>query len=138
MPYELVWEPRCLVRRYTGVATGDDLVSSLREVCSDPRFDEIRCCIADYSGVESLAVCEDSAMLVAALLIGSRFTNPGLLTASVATDPGVIAEIQRIARLFQPENWVHFSATIGEARHWIQSQGGIACGSQGAGQGAGC
>ena len=137
MPYELVWESRCLVRRYSGVATGDELVSSLREVCSDPRFDEIQCCIADYSQVQSLAVCEDNAMLVAALQIGSRFTDPGLLSVSVATDPGVIAEIKRIGRLFQPEAYVHFGATLDEARIWIRCRGGLDCGSPGADPAAG-
>ncbi len=127
LPYELVWESRCLVRRYSGLVTGEDLVASLREVCSDPRFDEIRCCIADYSRVESLTVCEDNAMLIAALQIGSRYTHPDLVIASVATDPAVVAEIKRLAGLFQPEIHVHFHPTAGAACRWIRTQGVADC-----------
>ena len=122
LPYELIWESRCLVRRYHGRVTGADLISSLREVSADPRADEIRACVADYSAARSLAFDEDEAALIAALQIGAGYSNPGLVTAGVATDAQLIAEMKRLVGLFQPETLVLFHPTVEEALRWIRAQ----------------
>jgi hypothetical protein len=125
LPYELIWESRCLVRRYHGHVTGAELISSLREVSSDPRADEVRACVADYSAVDALTVGEDEAALILALQIGARYSNPSLTTAGVATDAHLIAEMKRLIGLFQPDTFVHFHPTVGEALRWIRVHGRI-------------
>ena len=120
MPFELSWGPGRLYRRYHGALTGADIVASLQRLCGDPRFDEVRVVVDDYRDVESLVVSDEDAALIAAMQIGARFTNPNLTIASVASDPALIAEVQRLVALFQPTLNAPFHATVADAHRWLE------------------
>lgn len=53
MPYEIDWQDKGQVNRFTGHVTGAELVRYLEEVSADPRFDDIRFSITDWSLVSS-------------------------------------------------------------------------------------
>jgi len=121
--YVLCWEPRCLWRRYSGRLTGQEIVSSLREICADPRFDDIRAIISDFGAVEGLVVSEDEAALIAALQIGAGFTNPHIRIVQVATNATLVAELTRLVHLFEPSIRLSFHATVADARAWLRAEG---------------
>ena len=53
MSYEIDWQDKGQITRFTGHVTGAELVRYLEEVAADPRFDDIRFSITDWSLVSS-------------------------------------------------------------------------------------
>jgi hypothetical protein len=119
MPYSLTWETYGVCRRYIGDVTIDERRESFDAICSDPRFDDLRYTITDYSAVDGYEVTSDATAEIAALHIGPLRTNPRIAMAAVTTRPDIIAAIQDfISHGFTAAPYRIFP-TLDEARQWI-------------------
>jgi hypothetical protein len=121
MPFELIWEPGGVYRRYVGHVTIDERRRSFDAICADPRFDELQFTITDYLGVDRYDITRDATTEIAAMHIAPLLTNPNIVIAAVAVDDKIIAAIQHFIRLgFTAQPYAIF-ATVAEARAWIAS-----------------
>ncbi len=87
MAYEFSWEERGFCHRHWGVVHPRDLAEILEIFYGDPRCDECRYVIADYSDAEDHAFEQTDITVVAGHDIGASKTIPRLRQALVATNP---------------------------------------------------
>jgi hypothetical protein len=119
MPFELIWEPRGVCRRYFGAVTVAERQRSFDLICGDPRFDALRYTITDYREVVDYEISEEATAEIAALHVGPLLTNPNIVMAAVVTDERIIAAIRHFMSLdFTPQPYEIF-ADEAAARAWI-------------------
>jgi hypothetical protein len=78
MPYTIEWEAAGVIKRFTGMVTGPELVASVNEIASHPRFRELKYELSDYLQSE-----------VRAVRISSYQTNPHIRVAIVTHHPDI-------------------------------------------------
>lgn len=124
MPFELEWEPKGVVRKYTGHLTVPEFLRSVEEVHSDWRFDSLLYSLNDFSGVEKVDVDREAVETAAAHSIGATRSNRKLVLAIVATNPDVLA----LAKLFSSPPLSSFPAeffgSVSDARAWLKARFG--------------
>jgi hypothetical protein len=119
MPFELIWEPRGVYRRYFGDVSIVQRRQSFDRICADPRFDDLRYAITDYRDVESYEITDHATEEIAALHIAPLRTNPNIIIAAVVTDERIIASIRHFISLRFITQPYRIFATIEEARLWV-------------------
>jgi hypothetical protein len=125
VPYEIIWESRCVTRRFHGRVTGQEIVATLREVGGDSRFDELLGTLVDYRDVGTLDLSEEDAAMIVALQIGCAFTNHRQVAAIVASDPRVVETLSALVAQYQAPIEVSFHPTLGAARRWLAARGAL-------------
>lgn len=120
MPITLQWEPRGVVRAMTGEIGADELLESVADLQNDPRFDQLRFLVEDFSEVESVQLDEAGLDMVIATTIGAAFSNPHIRIAVVATTPPV----RSLARQFAEHSpyVTQIFQTLAAARVWIAGE----------------
>lgn len=89
MPYELVWQPSGVVKRFFGWVTGVDLIRSLEQSEADSRFDTLRYVINDFldiDGIRMETIGPDLIEELAAIDHAAAGINPNIQIAIVAKD----------------------------------------------------
>lgn len=119
MPFELSWEPRGVYRRYHGRVMVAERLRSLQMICADPRFDDLRYTITDFTEVSDFEVTERSTEEIAALHVGPLHTNPRIVIAAVAVQPEVLEAIRHFIELGFTDRPYRVFATLAEARNWV-------------------
>lgn len=122
MPFEITWEPRGVLRRYSGDVTIAERRRSFDLICGDRRFDDLRYAITDYLAVRDYEVTERATQEIAALHIAPLRTNPDILVAAVAVQPVVVAAIRHFISLDYVSQPYRVFATETEARRWIAEE----------------
>lgn len=122
MAFEIVWESRRgAYKRFSGHVTEEQMIHSLTQIESDPRFDELRYVINDFLGVDSFAISEECVLMMAAIDNAASTSNPNIRIAVIATD----LQIQALAKLYalSPLNAYPTEVFLdpGDARAWILS-----------------
>ena len=56
MPYELIWEARGVLCRFSGIASDDDLRQANFDIYSNPKFEEIDYELVDFTDVTEFNV----------------------------------------------------------------------------------
>lgn len=123
MPYELIWEPpHGVYRRYVGNVTIAERNRSLREICEDHRFDDLRYSITDFGEVADYEATGQATTDTAAMHIGPLLTNPRIVLVAVAERPDLLGHIQA----FQATGFVHVPyrvcRSLDEARQWLKTE----------------
>ena len=121
MPYQLTWEPSGVYRRYSGDVSIAERRASLEEICSNPRFDDLRYSITDYLAVDKYEVTKASTAEIAALHIGPLTTNPRIVIAAVADRPDIVAAIRDFMDLAFTNAPYRIFGSVDEARQWIKT-----------------
>jgi hypothetical protein len=119
MSYEVIWEPRGVVKRYFGHVTDQELTQGVIETEADARFDSLRYAINDFLACESFAVTPASAEEIAIMDRGASFSNPYIRIAVVAVQPEIIALSQAYANSPLNVYPTRIFPTEREAREWI-------------------
>ncbi len=119
MAYEVVWEPRGVWRRFSGMLTPSDLVASVDEVQGDPRYDSLRYSINDFLAVENAAEIAGILDLVLAKAIGGALSNPNLVMAIVARSETVVSHAKMFLRPDFPYP-VKLFPDVDAARVWLK------------------
>lgn len=120
MPYEIIREPQGIHKRFWGVVTAGEFLSSVGKFHSDPRFENIRYTINDFAATESFVMGESGILDTAAINIGATFVNPKYRILAVTEDPTIIAMAKKYDELTGLPPILVF-ATLAEARQWLQA-----------------
>lgn len=126
MPFELIWEPRGVYRRYHGAVTIAERERSFDLICGDPRFDRLRYTLTDYLEVSDYEVSEPATEEIAARHIAPMQINPRIVIAAVAVDPRIVAAIEHFISLSFVAGPYRVFATEPAARDWIALQDTVA------------
>jgi hypothetical protein len=121
MPYEVVWEPKGVVKHLTGKVCVEEFMQSISVLQNDPRFDRVSYSIDDFIGTQELQVTESDMHMYAAMSIGAAVTNPNIHRCILATDPDIVALVDAYIQL-SPHKTVVLDS-ISEARAWLTAQG---------------
>lgn len=123
MAYELVWEPEGVVRRFSGVVSAAEFISSVERVQGDPRYDDMHYVINDFSAVPTLNLSDETFTELAVLHYGAFVSNPNCRVVFVTAD-NVLAGMVR--RILQQGPVVSYQTKVFltevEARDWLASQ----------------
>jgi hypothetical protein len=119
MCYELIWEPRGVVKRYFGEATDEDLLKSVVEVGADARFDDLRYVINDFSACDAITATSDGIENIAIMDRGASASNPRIRIAVVAIQKEAIALAEAYASFPLNVYPTRIFATLPAARNWI-------------------
>lgn len=121
MPVEMAWERHGVRSRFVGPTTAADLLQHVRGVCAHPDFRDLRFSILDFR--EAVDRVEDEQLDdLKAQLIGAQFSNPRIFVAAIATDPGILAHVDRFIRLGVLNHQIQVFATPEAAMDWIVEQ----------------
>ena len=121
MPYEVVWEPKGVVKHFTSKVCVEEFMQSISVLQNDPRFDRVRYSIDDFIGTQVLQVTESDMHMYAAMSIGAAVSNPNIHYCILATDPDIVALVDAYIQL-SPHKTVVLDS-IAEARAWLTAQG---------------
>lgn len=119
MPFELYWEPRGVLRRFSGDVTIAERRRSFDLICGDRRFDDLRFAITDYLAVSQYEATPRANRELAALHIAPLRTNPAILIAAVAVAPAVVAAVHEFMSLGYISQPYRLFETEADARRWI-------------------
>jgi len=121
MSYELVWEPKGVVKRFFGHVTAKELFRAATDVEGDERFDQLRYVINDFLGITGFSFSSSHVDELAAIDHAAAKTNKRIKLAVIATDPGIIELATQYAN--SPMNSYPFRifSTIAAARDWLAS-----------------
>lgn len=119
MSYELIWEPRGVIKRYYGVLTSTDLVEPVERTEADPRFDRLRYVINDFLAVERMELAPFAVEHVAAVDHAAAKTNQNIWIAVVTTAGEVIELVERYAELSRNAYPTRVFDTMEQARSWL-------------------
>jgi hypothetical protein len=119
MPIDTTWEPRGVLRRFTGAISVTERRTSFRQICADPRFDDLRYMITDYSGVTAFEWSDESPSEIACLYVGPALTNPNFAIVAVTDRPDFLAAIAGVKASGLVEAPYVALPTMAAARQWI-------------------
>src|SRR5690349_9991092 len=88
---ELIWETSGVLRRLTGEVTADQLDESARRLQGDPRIDDLRYIVHDFSAATHVAVSQDDVEFMAVRASVALQRNPRVRIAFVGNHPVVHA-----------------------------------------------
>jgi hypothetical protein len=126
MPYQITWEDRGLVAKFTGPCSIKDVLHSYEAIGRDPRFDDLLYQIFDYLDGQPHNVDPSEVDELVGLSFAHSLTNSRVLQVSVAVDPNVVALIDRYIDTHTHPERQHHCDTVAQARDWIESQLGTA------------
>lgn len=123
MPCEIVWEHKGVYKHLSGFVSAAEFVRSVETVQADPRFDEIRYVINDFSDVTAHQLTEDLLSELVAIQYGAQASNPNCKVVYVGADQDLSRLLETLlvgsqASVYQ----VMLFATVPEAREWLQCQ----------------
>lgn len=121
MPYELIWEPNGVYRRYFGHVTIEERQRSFDDICSDPRFDSLRYTITDYLGVEGYEITPQATEAIADRHVGPLQRNPNIVIAAAVLDERISGAIEHFMSLNRFSQPYRMFASVDAARQWIGS-----------------
>jgi len=123
MAYDINWEPEGIHKHYSGFVTGREMIESATKIQCDPRFDDMRYVINDFTGITGHDLSIDAFTDLAASNYGAHASNPNCRIVYVTTDTNLVKVIQDT--LMSPafiSYEVEVKPTISEARDWLDSQ----------------
>lgn len=129
MPFELIWEPKGLVRRYFGRLNASELLLPILASHVDPRFDSVRYVIDDCMNVTEVQMtARELSNVVGEISIhdnGASCSNGRIRFAIVATHPTLL-EVAR-AYLASPIRVfpTRVFSCLTPARRWVGASLGL-------------
>ncbi|MDP6831096.1 MAG: hypothetical protein QF521_10775 [Alphaproteobacteria bacterium] len=122
MAYELVWEPRGKITRYTGIISDDDILRAIQTTTADPRFESLEYQIADFSDADTIVVSSETIRSTASLDREASLRNPKIRVAIVGHEQALLglANMYRIYFELDGGTWQQEQfKTLEEARAWL-------------------
>ena len=125
MTCETIWENKGVLKRLSGHVSADEFVHSVEAIQADPRFDDIRYVINDFSQVSSHELDEDLLQELAAIQYGAQASNPQVRAVYVGlkSDPVLAQLLQSVLIGSQRSVYrVALFETLPQARDWLQGE----------------
>lgn len=121
MPCEIVWEHKGVHQRLSGHLSTGELQDSVETVQADPRFDEIRYVINDFSAVTGHELDEQQLLELSAIQYGAQASNPRVWVVYVGADPELTRRLRSIQiDASQPAYRVALFDALPQARDWLE------------------
>lgn len=121
MPYQIHWEPRGTLCKFTGFCSVSDVLTAIEKIGTDPRFDNLHYEIFDYLDVQDQDVTISQLENIIALDIAQFYTNPRIIYASVATDSRIIELVEHYININHVPVRHMLCSTLVDAREWIDN-----------------
>jgi hypothetical protein len=125
MTCETIWENKGVLKRLSGHVSADEFMHSVEAIQADPRFDDIRYVINDFSQVSSHELDADLLQELAAIQYGAQASNPQVRAVYVGLggDPVLTQLLQSILIGSQRSVYrVALFETLPQARDWLQGE----------------
>ena len=124
MPIENVWEPTGLHMHYRGETNGDEILEHVLALASDPRIDDVKYIIGDFSESTGIHADEIHVKKLAAFNSALARTNPKILNPTVLPQNDSSQALVALYVLITEDmpwqtTWVR---SIEQAREWIASK----------------
>lgn len=119
MSHTLEWEEKGVYWKYSGDVTGQEILSASTEIYGDPRFDELRYKLVDFSEVSSISIREDEIKLITFQHSASAKTNSRIKNAIVINNDDERTKLF-VHYLSSNSNWeVRAFSSLEEANQWV-------------------
>lgn len=122
MSYELIWEPKGVIKRFFGHVTCQEVLAAGNQSQGDLRFDRNRYAINDFLDCTEFEI--DYVMLdeIAAISGAAQKSNPNIRIAVVATLPEILAAFRHYASVPVQSYPTRLFTTRAEARVWTSDE----------------
>lgn len=90
MPYKINWDKSGVVIHFIGHVNDKELISMAAGLQGDPRFDELRYIVADYSCCTKFSVTPEGLEYVIATSAASALSNNKIRVAIVSATPEIV------------------------------------------------
>ncbi len=95
MKYENQWEPKGLLRTFSGKVTGEHILKMNLSLHGDPRFDDLRYIINDLSSISELDISDMDIETIAAIDNAGALSNSNIKIAIVTTNHELVTWVKR-------------------------------------------
>lgn len=120
MPHTNSWKERGLIRSYTEIINGSEIIESNLEMHGDSRFDHISYVINDFSKVEGCLVSEEELEMMSITDEVAKHSNRYLKIAIVATQEEIIKLAQIYCDFMRDASYdAEIFATLEDAHAWV-------------------
>ena len=120
MKYKTTWVTKGVIITFCGVVENEDIFQVVEEINSDPRFDDIRYQIRDYTEVTEFNVDVKCVPKIAAWDKAAAMSNPNMKIAIVTTDSLMqILSSLYLAEIFMSHWEGKIFNTMDEAQQWV-------------------
>jgi hypothetical protein len=114
MPFEIIWQPTVVYKRFFGFVTATELLMSMRALQQDHRFANLAYAINDFTDVESYVVSDADVAKFSEHGHGASQDNPAVSIAIVTNNEQIKALVQRYAAPYR----VAYFSTVAQAYAW--------------------
>lgn len=124
MSNQIIWEDKGVLSHYSGLFSPEIHMEGLGKLFGDPRIDNIKYIIGDYSDVNGDLLNKESVEYPVAMTTGASSYLKNIKLALVATDKKIIALCKHFIELSNTLNptWEsQLFEDIKSARNWISS-----------------
>ncbi len=122
MPNKAVWEPKGLYREFSGIVTSREILQAVLRVYGDPRFDELKYVINDFSQVEGVELDELNIKKVAYLDKASARSNPKIKIAFVTQNEAFYEYAALYSKFVEDLPWqTEVFPSLEQAREWVMN-----------------
>ncbi len=124
MAIDLEWESKQLLSmRYKGMVLGVDLLSVTLQISGDPRFDDLRYILSDWSNVKKTDVSVKDVKVLVAYATAMARTNDKIMNATVISED---EKGQALAAFYKDLtadiSWqIKYFTNEPEARNWFMN-----------------
>ncbi len=118
MSYKISWEAHTILNTWTGNATGDELLAYVKEVHSNPGFDQLRYSLHDFTACTGAVFSQESIELISALDAAAALTNSHIKIGVVAERDDLKAMVKKYMDTEMSPYPVQSFTTVKEMRDW--------------------
>lgn len=121
MPYNIVWEAHGVIKQFSGLVNGEELLRAGTDTEADPRFDSYRYVINDFLDCTGFSIASPVVEEIAAIDWAASRANSRIRVAVVATAPEIIEASRQYAASPLNVYPTRIFPTMAEARAWLAS-----------------
>jgi len=119
MAYKLAWEANGVYWKYSGNISGQEIIDASTEIYGDPRFDELKYKLADFSDADTVDISEEEIKLITLQHAASSRSNTRIKNAIVINGNDERAKIF-VDYLSSNSGWeVRAFDQLNEANQWL-------------------
>lgn len=121
MGYELIWEPRGVLKRFFGPVTDADVTASIAQIHGDERFDSLRYIINNYLDATECSLSPASVEEIVAIEHAASIINARIRIALVVVAADFIAFADQYAGSALKTYPTRIFSSLDEARTWLDA-----------------
>ncbi|MCK4744396.1 MAG: hypothetical protein KAT25_11295 [Sulfuriflexus sp.] len=118
MAHSVKWESNGVCWKYSGDISGKEIVNACVSIYGDPRFDELKYKLVDFSDAQAINITDADLAQIAFQDKAAGLTNPYIKSAIITTAAVDLAE--KFASFFTDSSWdVQVFQDIDLANKWL-------------------